>query len=261
MKILLSFDIEEFDLPREHGVDISLAEGMKISVEGTLRVLDCLDANDVKATFFCTGNFAQNAPDIIRRMLAEGHEVACHGVDHSSPKPTDVVESKRIVEAISGVKSLGYREPRMSEVSNEAIRAAGFNYNSSLNPTFIPGRYMHFDTPRTCFVKDGVMQVPASVTPWLRLPLFWLALHNFPMSLYKCLVFRTLRHDGYFTTYYHPWEFVELDKYPQYKVPFYIRRNSGEKLLKRMDSLIKYLKGKGAKFSTYSQFLESYPNP
>lgn len=52
--ILLSFDIEEFDVPREHQVDISMEEQIKVSVEGTNRILDCLKRNQVKATFFCT---------------------------------------------------------------------------------------------------------------------------------------------------------------------------------------------------------------
>ena len=60
--ILLSFDTEEFDVPREHGVDIQLEESMRVSVAGTNRILDVLKANGVRATFFCTGNFAQNAP-------------------------------------------------------------------------------------------------------------------------------------------------------------------------------------------------------
>ena len=38
--ILLSFDTEEFDVPKEHGVNISLEEGMRISVEGTNKILD-----------------------------------------------------------------------------------------------------------------------------------------------------------------------------------------------------------------------------
>ena len=80
--ILLSFDTEEFDVPREHGVDFSLADGMKVSVEGTNRILDVLKDNDVKATFFCTGNFVREAPDTIQRIIREGHELACHGVDH-----------------------------------------------------------------------------------------------------------------------------------------------------------------------------------
>ena len=64
--ILLSFDIEEFDVPKEHQVDISMEEQIKVSVEGTTRILDCLERNQVKATFFCTANFALHAPDIIK---------------------------------------------------------------------------------------------------------------------------------------------------------------------------------------------------
>jgi peptidoglycan/xylan/chitin deacetylase (PgdA/CDA1 family) len=67
--ILLSFDTEEFDGPREHGVEYSLEEGMKVSVEGTNRILDVLKANDVRSTFFCTGNFAENAPETMQRII------------------------------------------------------------------------------------------------------------------------------------------------------------------------------------------------
>ena len=76
--ILLSFDTEEFDVPREHGVEYSLEDGMKVSILGTNRILDTLKTNNVKATFFCTGNFAENAPEVIKRIIDEGHEVACH---------------------------------------------------------------------------------------------------------------------------------------------------------------------------------------
>lgn len=153
--ILLSFDIEEFDVPREHGVDYSLEDGMKVSVEGTNRILDVLSENDVRATFFCTGNFAQNAPDVMKRIMDEGHEIACHGVDHFEPKESDFVLSKEIVEEICGVNVVGYRQPRMFPVVEAEIKKAGYLYNSSLNPAFIPGRYMHLDTPRTWFLKDG----------------------------------------------------------------------------------------------------------
>ena len=105
--ILLSFDIEEFDGPREHGVDYSLEEGIKVSVEGTNRILDVLKANDVCATFFCTGNFAEHAADVMQRIVNEGHEVACHGVDHWQPKETDFALSKEIVERVAGVTVTG----------------------------------------------------------------------------------------------------------------------------------------------------------
>ena len=253
--ILLSFDIEEFDVPREHGVDYSLEEGMKVSIEGTNRILDILKENGVCATFFCTSNFAENAPEVMHRIIREGHEVACHGVDHWQPKETDFALSKEIVESVTGLTVTGYRQPRMFPVVESEIKRVGYRYNSSLNPAFIPGRYMHLSTPRTWFMKDGVMQIPASVTPWLRFPLFWLSLHNLPEWLYHSLVRRVLSNDGYFVTYFHPWEFYELKKHPELKIPFIIRNNSGLQMVKRLDSLVKMLKSRGHKFITYNEFV------
>lgn len=254
--ILLSFDTEEFDLPREHGVDISLEEGVKVSASGTNRILDCLKRNGVKATFFCTANFAEHAPEVMQRIISEGHEVACHGVDHFMPKDTDVELSKEIITRLTGRAVYGYRQPRMFAVSDEKIKAAGYLYNSSLNPAFIPGRYMHLNMPRTCFMKDGVLQIPASVTPIIRFPLFWLSNHVLPVKLYHWLIRRTLKHDGYFTTYMHPWEFYALREHPEWKTQRIILMNSGEELLRRLDCLIKMLKETGHDFVSYTEFAQ-----
>ena len=253
--ILLSFDTEEYDVPREHGVDFTLAQAMEVSIVGTNRILDCLKVNNVKATFFCTGNFAQNAPEVMKRIVDEGHEVACHGVDHWQPRETDFAESKRIVEEVTGRQVYGYRQPRMFPVVESEIKRVGYRYNSSLNPAFIPGRYMHLTAPRTWFVKDGVLQIPASVTPWIRFPLFWLALHNLPQWLYHWMVRRVLRHDGYFVTYFHPWEFYDLKQHPEFKMPFIIRNHSGREMVERLDRLIKMLKTKNHQFLTYNEFV------
>ena len=254
--ILLSFDTEEFDVPREHGVDYSLEEGMQVSVTGTNRILDVLQRNGVRATFFCTGNFAEHAPEVMKRIMDEGHEVACHGVDHWRPADTDFARSKEIVEHITGRTVYGYRQPRMFPVLESEIKRVGYRYNSSLNPAFIPGRYMHLTEPRTWFMKDGVMQIPASVTPWLRFPLFWLSLHNLPQWMYHWLTRRTLNHDGYFVTYFHPWEFYELKEHPKLKMPFIIRNHSGQQMMERLDSLIKMLKGRGHEFITFNEFVD-----
>lgn len=254
--ILLSFDTEEFDVPREHGVDFSLEEGMKVSVVGTNRILDCLKANGVKATFFCTANFVKCAPDVIQRIMDEGHEVACHGCDHWRPQATDVEISKQVVEQATRRKVYGYRQPRMFPVSDTEIARMGYHYNSSLNPAFIPGRYMHLRAPRTWFMKDGVMQIPASVTPIIRFPLFWLALHNLPEWLYHMMVRRVVNHDGYFVTYFHPWEFYELKEHPEFKMPFIIKNHSGMAMAGRLDRLIKMLKGRGETFVTFEEFVQ-----
>ena len=257
--VLLSFDTEEFDVPREHGVNYdTLTEGMEVSVVGTHRILDVLKANGVQATFFCTGNFAEHAPEVMQRIKVEGHEVACHGVDHWCPQSTDVFRSKEIVEHVTGQTVYGYRQPRMFSVSDKDIQEAGYLYNSSLNPAFIPGRYMHLTAPRTWFMKDGVMQIPASVTPWIRFPLFWLSLHNLPQWLYHLLVRRTLSHDGYFVTYFHPWEFYELREHPELRMPFIIRNHSGQQMCQRLDNLIRTLKAQGQTFATFTDFVHTH---
>lgn len=48
----------------------------------TPRVLDLLAAHDARATFFAVGKRAAAAPDVLDRILREGHEVGCHGYAH-----------------------------------------------------------------------------------------------------------------------------------------------------------------------------------
>ena len=152
-RILLSFDIEEFDVPREHGVELPMAEQVRISVAGSHALLDVLKKHEVRATLFCTANFAQHAPEIIQRILSEGHELASHGYYHWTFEPADLKKSKDALEALAGVLVRGYRQARMMPVPEAEIYKSGYSYNTSLNPTFIPGRYMHLSAPRTHFMK------------------------------------------------------------------------------------------------------------
>lgn len=252
-KILLSFDIEEFDLPREHGQMISLTEGVKVSSEGVEKILELLARMKVKATFFCTGNFAEARPDLILRMVEDGHEVACHGVDHFNPKSSDACESKKIVEKVAGVKVSGYRQPRMFPISYKELSRCGYKYDSSVNPAFIPGRYNHLDTPRVPFMREDILEIPTSVAGFMRVPLFWLALHLFPVGLYARMAKMSIRKTGYLATYFHPWEFASALRH--YKVvPGYIKKNSGEKLVARLERVIRELRG--YEFVTYDEYAD-----
>lgn len=53
--------------------------------EWTPRVLDLLGAAGVRGTFFLIGERAARAPGLVRRIAAEGHEVANHSWSHRSP--------------------------------------------------------------------------------------------------------------------------------------------------------------------------------
>lgn len=256
--VLLSFDIEEFDLPKEHGAEISLEEGVKVSAEGLTRILKFLKKTGAKATFFITGNFAEMRPSLVLKIRDDGHEIACHGVDHFQPSKSDICESKKIVEKIADVKVAGYRQPRMGKIDYEELKRCGYKYDSSVNPAFIPGRYNHLNVPRVPFEKCGVVEVPTSVATFLRVPLFWLALHLFPIKMYIKFARMSLKKTGYFATYFHPWEFADLEDFKS--VPSYIKNNSGEKLVERLEKVIVDLQKKGVEFVTYGRYVNLYYN-
>jgi hypothetical protein len=157
--VLLSFDIEEFDMPFEYGKDIAFEDQIAISRAGTIAILDILDKYAVKATFFCTVTFAENIPDLIKRITETGHELASHGYYHSDFKPEHLLQSKLKLEELSGKEITGYRMARMMPVDEKEIEKAGYTYNTSINPTYLPGRYNNFNISRTHFIKDNVLQI------------------------------------------------------------------------------------------------------
>ena len=254
--ILLSFDIEEFDMPIEYGKTINFEEQILISKIGTSIILDILKKHKIKATFFSTVVFAQNAPELIKKIVDDGHEIASHTYYHSKFEVADLLKSKQALEQQTGQKVLGFRMPRMQPVDEKEIFKAGYTYNSSINPTYLPGRYNNFNKPRTYFIQENVLQIPASVTPIVRFPLFWLSFHNIHLKLYLWLCRWTLKTDGYLNIYFHPWEFTNLDQKEKYNFPDYVSKNTGEKMAERLDYFISHMKNKNHPFGTFQQFIE-----
>jgi peptidoglycan/xylan/chitin deacetylase (PgdA/CDA1 family) len=254
--IVLSFDIEEFDMPFEYGKSISFEDQMSISIEGTSLILDLLEKHQVKATFFSTVIFAINAPEIIKRIIKNGHEIASHSYYHSDFKVKHLLESKVKLEEITNTKVIGFRMPRMQPVDEKEIYKAGYSYNSSINPTYLPGRYNNFSKPRTYFKQDGVWQIPASVSPIIRFPLFWLSFHNLPLWLYKIICSITFKKDNYLNIYFHPWEFTDLKDFSRFGFPGYVSKNSGIQMYDRLDNLIIWMKKKNYSFHRTRDLIE-----
>jgi hypothetical protein len=253
--VLLSFDLEEFDMPMEYGKTIDFSDQIRVSEEGASTILDILLHNNIKATFFSTVIFATHAGNLIKRIIDEGHELASHGYFHSAFEEKHLLESKVELERLSGHSIDGFRMARMMPVSDQAIQAAGYLYNSSLNPVYLPGRYNNFFKPRTRFVIDKLVQLPASATPLIRLPLFWLSFHNLPLWLYKAACTRTINNDGYLNTYFHPWEFIDLTN-ADYGLPSFVSRNSGEKMVHRFNDWLAWMRSsKNYSFQTIRDFV------
>lgn len=250
-KILLSFDVEEFDLPLEYRQYISPEEQLSTGYQGLEQIEGLLQLPGVRATLFTTAFFAEQYPAAIT-ALGSRHEIASHTYYHSSFVPEDLRRSKEKLEAITGQRVTGLRMPRMKTVEAGMVAAAGYRYNSSYNPTWLPGRYNNLRMPRRPFQEEGVLQFPVSVTPHLRIPLFWLCFKNMAYAAYLKLALQTMRYDGYISLYFHPWEFADLSGY---RLPFYVKRKGGRKLLLKLQQLLTHLSEEG-EFCTMHDFVQ-----
>ena len=126
-----------------------------------------------------------------------------------------------------------------------------------MNPTWIPGRYNNLSKSRTYFKLNKVLQIPASVSPLLRIPLFWLSFHNFPLRFYKWLCKKTYQADGYLNLYFHPWEFTDLDDKDRLGLPGYVVKNSGSKMAERSEALIDWMKKCNYPFGTFKDLIKT----
>lgn len=109
-------------------------------------MLDRFAAHGVKATFFTLGWVAERHPELVRRIVADGHELASHGFWHrlaheQSPEDfaADVRDARALLEDIGGVAVRGYRAPTFSINQRnpwafEALEKAGYRYSSSIYP-------------------------------------------------------------------------------------------------------------------------------
>lgn len=110
------------------------------------KILDLLNGQNVRATFFWLGWIAERHPGLLRRCMQEGHEIACHGYGHVlayqvGPKrfQEDIHRGKMVLEAITGKAVTGFRAPGFgitdrSSWAFDEICKAGYTYDSSVFP-------------------------------------------------------------------------------------------------------------------------------
>jgi polysaccharide deacetylase family protein (PEP-CTERM system associated) len=116
-------------------------------VEGSMeRLLELLRNHHTRATFFVLGEVAAAHPGLMRTLVAEQHEVACHGDRHEdvcrqSPGEfrADIRRAKAQIEEVVTQPVIGYRAPNFSIGRAQSwayaiLAEEGFSYDSSLYP-------------------------------------------------------------------------------------------------------------------------------
>jgi polysaccharide deacetylase family protein (PEP-CTERM system associated) len=162
MKNALTFDVEEYFHAEAFARVLRPEEWPTLEsrvTRSTERLLDILDRERVRATFFVLGWVAERHPALVREIASLGHEIACHGYGHrmiqhlSRPEfERDVTRAKRALEDAVGRPVLGYRAPTFSIMrttlwSLDVLVEAGFRYDSSIFPV-VHDRYGIPDAPR-----------------------------------------------------------------------------------------------------------------
>lgn len=231
MRNALTIDVEDYFHVSafEKAVDPGQWDSLpQRALRNTNHVLDLLDKWGLRATFFTLGWVARRHPELVRRMSAAGHEVACHGYSHRrittmNPRTfrDDVHRSRLLLQDLSGQPVNGYRAPSYT-ITQDTIWALdvlieeGFTYDSSIFPINhdiygMPGsqRFPHTinrdcgvieEFPPTTYqveVMGKQVNLPVAGGGYLRLlPASWVsgAFKRLNASGKPCVL------------YFHPWE-------------------------------------------------------
>ncbi|MDE1915538.1 MAG: DUF3473 domain-containing protein [Sphingomonadales bacterium] len=190
----------------------------------THAVLDLFGEVGVKATFFTLGWVAARYPQVIRRVVEEGHELASHGLDHARVYTLgaerfaqDLKDARSILEDVGGVAIRGYRAPSFSidprtPWAHAILAEQGYAYSSSVAP-IAHDHYGWRDAPRFAFrplADSDLIEIPVTTVTiagrrqaaggggFFRLFPYWFS---------QWALRRVNTVDGQpGITYFHPWE-------------------------------------------------------
>ncbi len=213
---LLSVDLED--------VRSMIPDGMRFAERvpaNTQRYLDFLARFGLRCTFFTVGDVARRHAELVRRIAAAGHEIACHGDSHL---PLDRLGAARfreellrardaLVRAGAGPVS-GFRAPVMSLTpetgwAHEVLAEQGFRYSSSVTPARTP-LYGWPGHPRgPVRTRAGIWELPLSVGGAAPLALPFLSGVYFrvlPFALIRHLFRRERRAGRAAVGYLHPYD-------------------------------------------------------
>lgn len=149
MRNILTIDVEDYYMVSAFADVVKFEDWCKYEsrIEKNVdTILNLLSEHGVKATFFTLGWVAECFPLMVRKIHAEGHEVACHGYNHRliydlTPGQfrEDVLTAKKILEDVTGAAVIGYRAASYSIIEKtrwalDILSEEGFLYDSSIFP-------------------------------------------------------------------------------------------------------------------------------
>ncbi len=142
MYVFLSFDFDADSAESLYYVDKPVKKSLaRFAVrKGLIRVLMLLRKFGIKTTFFVPGWVVENYPDLVSRIVADGHELGMHGYQHERLYEYSLDDemmihqrAKKIIIEVQGYV-YGFRKPyfEMSPNTLSIVSKLGIIYDSSL---------------------------------------------------------------------------------------------------------------------------------
>ena len=226
---ILSIDVEEWFHPEavHHLFEPETWDELSARVDRNVDILlELFAKRNATATFFVLGWVARKYPELIKKIVEAGHEIASHGDNHQMVTKLDadtfredLTNSIKSLEDVSGQKVYGFRAPTFSIVKEtqwawDIILELGLEYDSSVFPIY-HDRYGVPDAPRYPYIVATMDQKTLVEFPMPTLKIFKKNipfggggyLRIFPLQFTKYAIKKFNKDNQPVIFYAHPWEF------------------------------------------------------
>lgn len=209
--ILLSFDVEPVD-----------------SQEQVIELLSILKSFNASSTFFVTGQYAMQYPDVVREISGQDHEVACHSYSHtnmrklsSAEKYDEILSCSRILGLVLNKTPVGFRAPYL-KIDSETImllKQLNFSYDASRVSGLGLPSFAGFASPQITEISISYFVIPL-------LDYVGLYYIHMPPGIY----FWLLKHAGgeYLSLAFHPHHIIKEKDRLQNLLSYYIQKNNNQ---------------------------------
>lgn len=244
-------------------------------INGIDKIVDILRKNDTYATFFVVGELLEHRPELLDKILSNGHEVGFHTMHHTridSLNPDTFTEELRTFDRMTRGKSKGFRAPtfsinQRSGWAMDILADYGYTYDSSIVPAktsmygFSDAEERPYRISSTSLTKNDpkskIMEFPIMTTKILgkKIPAgggFYLRL--LPLNMIKDAI-RNCEHRSIPSTFYiHSWE-ITPELMPRLYLPIKNRFITYYNLTKAKLRLEKILME--FKFTSFERYIKS----
>ena len=266
-KICLSFDVEEFNIPKQHKIKHPSNRSTKFSEMGLRRIINLFEKKKISGTFFFTGYYARREYESVKMTQKLGHEIGCHSyqeVHHnklgSEQIRTQVSLATKILTKVCGEKPKGFRTPQFSvnKYIRDRLIEEGYLYDSSSHPAVVPTKYLNFQDSLNLSLYERnskfLAVMPVSVIPIIRFPISWWWMRNLGAWLTILGTKINLKRGRDVVLYFHPWEFVNLPKIKG--ISLSITKNTGKKSLDMLEKFVTHFQSRGYEFVKLSSIVK-----